>query len=202
MSILIDLINARAHSHKTATDCGTFSSEYVAAPPATEEQVAAAEQTLGFQLPPLLRELYLKVGNGGFGPGYGLYGVPTPADGKRETIVSKYLALRKGRASAPWPEPLLSICTWGCGIDSSLDCSDPSILVIRHDPNMKKADVADRVPVELRYKRATEVNGACWLEWASFEDWLQAWIDGQNLFYLAYGGSVEDGEDDEENDEE
>jgi hypothetical protein len=30
---------------------------------------------LGFPLPPLLRELYTQVGNGGFGPGYGIFGL-------------------------------------------------------------------------------------------------------------------------------
>ena len=36
--------------------------------------VEAAEQSLGFYLPHLLREIYTQVGNGGFGPGYGIDG--------------------------------------------------------------------------------------------------------------------------------
>lgn len=43
--------------------------------PATEEQLRESEQTLGYALPPLLRLLYLQIANGGFGPGYGLFGV-------------------------------------------------------------------------------------------------------------------------------
>jgi hypothetical protein len=46
-------------------------------PPASEAQVAAAERTLGFVLPSTLRRIYIEVANGGFGPAYGLYGVPT-----------------------------------------------------------------------------------------------------------------------------
>ena len=42
----------------------------VAFPPVTESAVAAAEHT-GFSIPPLLRSIYLNVGNGGFGPGSG-----------------------------------------------------------------------------------------------------------------------------------
>lgn len=44
-------------------------------PPATKEQVQTTETRLGFALPPLLRDLYLYVANGGFGPGTGLPGV-------------------------------------------------------------------------------------------------------------------------------
>jgi len=40
-------------------------------PPATPEAVAAAEEVIGFPLPPLLRRLYVEVANGGFGPNEG-----------------------------------------------------------------------------------------------------------------------------------
>jgi hypothetical protein len=41
--------------------------------PVTMEELAQAEEQLGFALPALLRRIYLEVGNGGFGPGYGLF---------------------------------------------------------------------------------------------------------------------------------
>lgn len=44
-------------------------------PPASEEQVRQTEEKLGFALPISLRELYMHVANGGFGPGTGLRGV-------------------------------------------------------------------------------------------------------------------------------
>ena len=44
-------------------------------PPATAQQAAETEYLLGFALPHLLRELFMTVANGGFGPGYGLNGV-------------------------------------------------------------------------------------------------------------------------------
>src|SRR5512140_527975 len=43
--------------------------------PATPEQMAATEAVLGFALPPLYRQILSEIGNGGFGPGYGLFGV-------------------------------------------------------------------------------------------------------------------------------
>jgi hypothetical protein len=46
------------------------------APVATMGDLADAERRLGFALPSFYRRLLLEVGNGGFGPGYGLIGVP------------------------------------------------------------------------------------------------------------------------------
>jgi len=42
--------------------------------PATEEQLLATEEALGFPLPPVLRALYAQVANGGFGFGDGMRG--------------------------------------------------------------------------------------------------------------------------------
>src|SRR3954464_14202084 len=41
---------------------------------ASHDAVAEAEAALAHPLTPLLRRLYLEVGNGGFGPGYGVLG--------------------------------------------------------------------------------------------------------------------------------
>src|SRR5688572_7984728 len=43
--------------------------------PAPRSAVEEAEALAGAPLPPLLRRLYLEVGNGGFGPGYALLGL-------------------------------------------------------------------------------------------------------------------------------
>lgn len=69
-------------------------------PPAAPAVVDAAEATLGFALSPLLREVYCQVANGGFGPGYGIYGLhggylrrdPHGQDVPPETLVDVYLA--------------------------------------------------------------------------------------------------------------
>ncbi|MBK8028120.1 MAG: hypothetical protein IPK17_01155 [Chloroflexi bacterium] len=42
-------------------------------PPPLDE-IAWAEEQIGFRLPALIREIWLQVGNGGFGPGYGITG--------------------------------------------------------------------------------------------------------------------------------
>lgn len=63
-------------------------------PPASAEQVQATEAALGFPLPPLLRLLYERLANGGFGPGAGISGAlggyGSRTDGPAMTIVDDY----------------------------------------------------------------------------------------------------------------
>lgn len=76
-----------------------------AAPPATDEQVAEAEATLGFALPDALKQLYCEVANGGFGPGDGLYPLAAMAGEYRDFTDEPF-----GPLGQPWPSNLLPIC--------------------------------------------------------------------------------------------
>jgi hypothetical protein len=84
---LIERLNARAHDPKRVIDESDGYQDsngkpvvFVAASPATLEQVAEDEERLGFSLPALLRQVYLQVGDGGFGPGYGLFSLTASND--------------------------------------------------------------------------------------------------------------------------
>lgn len=82
--------------------------------PAKPEAVDEAERLIGFPLPDLLRRCYLDVGNGGFGPGYGVLGVggghPDDLGG---TAVDLYRKWRTSSAEArTLPDGLLPICHW------------------------------------------------------------------------------------------
>lgn len=70
-------------------------------PLATEEQLLATEEALGFALPPLLRALYTQFANGGFGPGYGIFGAIGGFD-VMGTIVDRYLAYIDAGNVLPW----------------------------------------------------------------------------------------------------
>lgn len=48
-------------------------------PPASGAEIRAFEQRTRTQLPALWREIFTSIGNGGFGPGYGIYGLITGA---------------------------------------------------------------------------------------------------------------------------
>ncbi len=70
---LIQLLQTRNAYRERATIGGIHPRKVI--PPATAKELHAAERAIGFELPELLRAIYLKVGNGGFGPEYGLVGI-------------------------------------------------------------------------------------------------------------------------------
>lgn len=127
----------------------------------TEEDLAQAEAILGFPLPSLLRRIYLEVGEGAFGlsPLYreslrGQCDMP---------LIDSYVGLRSENERNEnrehvWPEKLLIIYDWGCNIYSCLDCTHLEERVLRNDNN-----------------RDPDVYA---LEDPSFQQWLQAFLDG------------------------
>jgi hypothetical protein len=72
---LIEDIRRRAQDPNTRTDFAKRSCPPIA-PKLSAEAIAEAERGLGFTLHPLHRRLFEEVGNGGFGPGAGLIGLP------------------------------------------------------------------------------------------------------------------------------
>src|SRR4051812_41777340 len=92
--------------------------------PVGPEAAAAAEARLGFPLPDLLRRLYTEVGNGGFGPWFGLLplsadslGQHPPAEAEFD-LVGDYLRLVRLRAGDPqgWPAGLVPAFYCGCTV--------------------------------------------------------------------------------------
>jgi hypothetical protein len=101
--------------------------------PAAAKDVEEAEQSLGFEIPKILKLLYLRVGNGGFGPGrrgniIGLRGGFASSSG---TLVQLYEDMRRGAEylGLQWRPGLLPFCEWGCTIFSCVDCKDPALRV-------------------------------------------------------------------------
>ncbi len=105
--------------------------------PATEAELATAEEQLGVPLPPLLRALYGNVANGGFGPGYGLEGVrgyvPTTNSqqdwsGQNHRPIDLSIYLKKYGSEYfeipwyVWPDKMLTLCDWRCACYSQMDC--------------------------------------------------------------------------------
>jgi hypothetical protein len=93
---------------------------------APEEAVCEAERGLGFRIPALLKACYLRVGNGGFGPGYGIIGVEGGYASDHGNLVETHGVLKQDQESEgrEWPSGLLPFCEWGCNIFSCVDCSD------------------------------------------------------------------------------
>jgi hypothetical protein len=117
--------------------------------PATDGQLQATEQALGFPLPPFLRLLYSQIANGGFGPGYGLIGVIGGFD-EAGTLVEMYqyhtvrgqlIELEQyehaSGSDAPlelpdtlWPRSMLYLCDWGQGDISCIDCVTGRVFLV------------------------------------------------------------------------
>jgi SMI1 / KNR4 family (SUKH-1) len=105
------------------------------APPASEDDLRAAERVIGFPLPPLLRRLYGEIANGGFGPSLGVEGLPgghSSDCGVADDdcgMLALYGAHRRGGFDAEEPPPLplgvLFFCDFGCATWSLLDCRHP-----------------------------------------------------------------------------
>src|SRR5262245_42233990 len=99
------------------------------------DEIAAAEDQLGFRLPALLRQLYLEIGNGGFGPGHGLLPLlPSGIIKEGRFVVNMYI---QKQHSKKWYSSILPFASWGCGILSCIDLGvDDDPTVYRFEPNM------------------------------------------------------------------
>jgi len=133
-------------------------------PPATESVLAKSERQIGFAFPALLRDIYATVGNGGFGPAYGLIGVPGGAtDDLGQSVVDLFKAYRRYCRKA-WPPKLLPICHFGHCSYYCLDGSRKALPVLLFDAT---AFLQDKNP----WKESTEKVAP------SLEHWISAWLD-------------------------
>lgn len=127
-------------------------------PPASTSAVEQAEELVGATLPGLLKNIFLDIANGGFGPAYGVLGVE---HGFRDDLQRTAVDILKRRDE--WlgmPDNLLPLCSWGCAIYSFVHC--PSGRIFGWDPN----------PVE------TEDDVPFFEQEYTLETWLDAWLDG------------------------
>ncbi len=129
-------------------------------PPATAEAVNSAEAAIGFPFPPLLRRFWIEVANGGFGPGYGLFGIEGGffEDSSGLTIVELY---REDVHPRLWPKKLVRLCDWGGDNFSAIDCATP------------EGEVVDQPETDNYPRRRKGMT---------FSEWMEAWIGGVDLW--------------------
>lgn len=168
---LIERLKERAKDPSRALD-GELTKVYA---PVKEKIVVAAERKLGFPFPELLREIYTKIGNGGFGPAYGFIGLQGGAiDEFRRSLVRVYQDMKQYQEDSLlwcWPERLLPVCRLGCGMWSCLDCKRATVPVFIFDPNNLQSDPDDEDETRLRWANSF------WFESRSFTAWLDAWLN-------------------------
>ena len=128
---LIARIQRRADEPTTRTDNSDIALP-PRFPPVMSAELSLAERRLGFGLPAFLAEVYQAVGNGGFGPGYGVIGLPGGfKHDEGRSIVEMYQSYHVTSADDPtwhWPDGLVPLCDWGCAIFSCVDCSTGAII--------------------------------------------------------------------------
>lgn len=136
------------------------------APGITVAQLRKSERHLGFALPDLLNEIYTKVGNGGFGPGYGLLGVfGGAADDLGRTAIDVYSDCREF-APDTWPEKFLPVCHEGCNHYICIDCRWKSAPVYAFDTT---AHFVDKMSWAESTRRTAD----------SLREWLSDWANSQ-----------------------
>jgi hypothetical protein len=199
---LISSLTKRANNPKTIHDMAEgLSPKPKIEDKLTEVQWLEFQKFFDFALPDLLQTIYTKIGDGGFGPGYGLY--------SSAVIQSLY---EQFTATESWQEGMLPICTWGCAIYSCIDCKDPNMPI--YVCSMGNHILDDNVSYSIVDEDGNtitsgEISGIekpknqpvqFSLHRPSLADWLKAWVDKIDLWTEMVG--EEDYEDWEDEDEE
>ncbi len=108
--------------------------------------------------------------NGGFGPEYQLLSLAGGPTG--EQAVDLYLSRRTQNAGTDWawPEGVLPILTWGCGMYAAVDCHSAEGMVLMFEPNPGDPDAA------------------WYVETPSLEAWLTGYIEDSGWWVAAEAG--------------
>lgn len=147
------------------------------APPFEAANRERLEREIGFRLPDLLVRLYQDIGNGGFGPGYGLMGLGEGGftDDISNTADGIYLRWRSDDARRErfhWPKGLLPICHLGCAMYACVEIGTEEILI--WEPN---AWIERQSPKTAIFRTGKTLT-----------DWLSAWAAGERVSSLTYYG--------------
>ncbi len=89
-----------------------------------ETVISEIETMLGFSIPEIMSQCYRVIGNGGFGPGYGLIGLPGGAGSDYGDIVETYHQLRSDQEEMDgnWPSEMLPFVDYRSNIFACVDC--------------------------------------------------------------------------------
>ena len=151
------------------------------AAPLTDSALARSTDRLGFAPPDLFIDVLRRVGNGGFGPGYGFIGLEDgEANEDGDTAVDLYCLSRAPDPDDPawhWPEFLLPFCSWGCAIYTCLDCSDGDMRLVHWDPNV--------------WAPGTDPKAGLLDMAGGLPEWLTAWTENVNLWDRIYGAETQ-----------
>lgn len=169
---IVAAIRSRLHAKITDLSGATHS----VLRPSDPVEVANDERRLGFKVPPLMKRIYMEIGNGGFRPGYGLIGltngVPDDTGRTGPANYDEFCCTHPIDPNWKWPNGLLPICHWGCAILSCVDCADSRFRMRIFDPNVHLGD---------------DWTDSFFEEAEGFETWINNWASGVDLWEIMYG---------------
>jgi len=172
MTSLLLAIRERAQDPKRYRDQGAEFQRPVRAV-MDEAAVVAVERQMGVRFPELLRLVYTSIGDGGFGPGYGLLPLsPLKAEPDQDSVLGLYQVFSGADPEEPswvWPRHLVPFCDWGCAIRSCVDCSSKEGAVVTFDP-----------------QEGEDWSGSFASTHASLEAWFSDWVAGVKIWDLMF----------------
>jgi hypothetical protein len=174
---LISAVRLKIESGAATTHGPTFDDP---ADPISSDEFDCAAAPLDCNIPALVKNLYTRIGNGGFGPGHGLLNLRSLA--RADLSIPGLYGKLRSRNDQPWPNRILPFCDWGCGIFSCLDLreenKDPPVL--RFEPNMSDSDTHE-------FLQGHEFIGIGLIpESHSFSSWLRDWLNDKEMFDKPY----------------
>lgn len=93
----------------------------------TGEHITYVESVIGIEVPDLLKKCYTEVSNGGFGPGYGITGLPGGYESSWGDLIQAVAQLRKlEHCEERW----LPLIDFGCAQMLCVDCDDDEMIVV------------------------------------------------------------------------
>lgn len=143
MNTLFEKIKNKALNPKTQIDMGEFSKNTIPSK-VSLEQLENVEQKLGFQLPEILKQCYTEIGNGHFGPGYGLLPLFPQKKNYNGTDEENILAFNEEFTKCEfdfWTPSCIPLVHWGCGIYSFMDLAQPEKNIVIFDGNNFEEDI-------------------------------------------------------------
>ncbi len=170
---LIEGLQARNADRKHATDGHLHPRRPIG--PAAARDLRVVERRLKFRLPELLRAVYTRVGNGGFGPAYGIVGTTGGfrLDGcLLESCYQKMLLLQEENPIWRWPRRLLPVANYGCGMWSCVDCEYKTLPMFLWDPNNLDEELSG-LDAQLNW------GGSFWTQRLLLRTWLDGWLHGR-----------------------
>lgn len=163
MNVLLDQIRARIAEGQP---CDNPDEWLEPQPLVSPSDLERAEARLGFRLPELLRRLYTEIGNGGFGPVFGLLPLHPLADAEFDLVGDYHrLVQRFSGAAAGWPTGLVPAFYCGCTVFEFIDCRDAAAPMIWFDEGSEDLTVISE-------RRAAAVP--------SLDRRLEMWLNGES----------------------